>query len=907
MSRSDRPPTAPAPRPPASRSDRIYRALLHLYPARFRRRFADSMRFAFAAEAKEARNRGHVSFAAFWCRSLAHVIAFALAERFPARAGSDAWRHGIGTDLGHAARRLRRSPGFALATALTLALGIGGTTAIFSLVHGVVLNPLPYPDADRLVSLRHSAEGAGLPEMGLSHGTFVHYREFNNALEQITVYTPTHFALLGEGGAQRVAGAQVSQGFFEIFLDGQPAAGRAIGDADQVPGAPRVVMISDNLWRTRYSADPGVVGRAISVDGLPAEVVGILPPEFDVPDRSTDLWLAQQIDPAEVILGGFGRQGVGRLRPGLTPDQARAELQRLIPTMADRFNPVAFDLIVTGGGLQAIVTPLRDSIVGDVERMLWILLGTVVFVLGVACANVANLFLVRAEAQRREIAVRAALGAGRAQIVRHHLAESLLLSGLGGIAGVGLALVALRWVQSWGPDTIPRLHEVGLHLPVLLFAAGVSLLVGLAFGLMPTLRTAGAGVVATMSSGARGATAGRDRHRARNLLVVAQVSLALMLLVGAGLMVRTFWHLRSIEPGFDPASSLVFRVGLPQGLYPDRAEAMQIQQRILDRLSVLPGVVTVGATACLPLDGCDGRTPVYPEGVPVEPNETPPSVDVRGATAGFFEAMRIPLIEGRGFETADPQRQPAAAIVSRNLAERLWPGESAVGKQIHPDFPDGPPYSVVGVVGNVASYSLVEEPPEFLWVSFLGPYGYVAPPHAMTFVVRTELPPLSLAAAIRAAVRELDPNVPLSNLRSMRQVVDLAAAPTEFAMLLLLGAGGIALFLGAIGVYGVLSYVVSQRTGEIGVRMALGAESRHVSMMIMREGTAVVGVGVALGLAGALALSRLLAAVLFGVSPLDPYTYAAVGLGLVAVGLAASYVPARRAARVDPIDALRAG
>jgi predicted permease len=769
-----------------------------------------------------------------------------------------------------------------------------------------VLNPLPYPDANRLVSLQHSADGAGLPEMGQSHGTFVHYREYSEALEEIAVYTPTDFALLGEDGALRVPGVRVSQGFFEIFLDGAPPLGRAIDDADQAPGAARVAMISDTLWRTRYGSDAQIVGRSVSVDGVPIEVVGVLPPEFDVPDRGTALWVAQQIDPTEVILGGFAHQGVGRLKPGVTPEQARAELQRLIPTMADRFNPVAFDLIVTGGGLAAIIMPLRENVVGDIERMLWILLGTVFFVLAVACANVANLFLVRAETQRREIAVRAALGAGRARIIRHHLAESLVLSLLGGACGVLLAFVGLRWVEAWGPATIPRLHEVGLHVPVLAFAAGISLLVGLTFGLIPMLRGRRSALAPAISAGARGATQTRERHRARNALVVAQVSLALVLLVGAGLMVRTFWHLRTLEPGFDARSSLVFRVGLPQGLYPERAGAMQFQQRIVERLSELPGAVAVGATVCLPLDGCDGRTPVYPEGLPFEPGETPPSVDVRGATAGFFRALGIPLVEGRTFEPADPFRQPVA-VVSENLAQRLWPGESAVGKRIHPDVPDDPPYTVVGVVGDAMAYGLTEEPPEFLWLSFLGPYGYVAPPHALTFVVRTDVPPLSLADAVRAAVHELDPSVPLSNLRTMQQVLDQAAAPTEFAMLLLLGAGGIALFLGAIGVYGVLSYVVSLRTGEIGVRMALGAEAGHVSRMIMREGTAVVATGILIGLTGAFALSRLLAAVLFGISPLDPLTYGAVGLGLAAIGLLASYVPARRAARVDPIDALRAG
>ncbi len=890
---------------PGSRSERVYAKLLRLYPADFRGRFGDSMRFAFATQAREARERGRMAFAWFWCRSLAHLAAFGPAERFTPRSTGGAWRHGLATDIAHAARRLRRSPGFTAAAIITLALGIGANTAIFSLVHGVVLNPLPYPEADRLVSLQHSAEGTGLGLMNLSFGTYVHYREYNEAFEAMTVYTPTAFALLGEAGAQRVPGATVTRDFFEIFLDGPPPLGRAISDADQAPGAARVAMISHDLWQGRYSADPGIVGRSIQVGGVPVEVVGVLPPDFDMPSNTTQLWLPQQVDPETVFLGGFSRRSVARLKPGVTPDQAQAELQRLIPTMSERFNPVAFDLIVTGGRLAAIVTPLKEAVVGDTEQMLWILLGTVFFVLAVACANVANLFLVRAETQRREIAVRTALGAGRAQIIRHHLAESLVLGLLGGAAGVLLAVLGVHWVVQWGPTTIPRLHEVGIHAPVLAFATAISLGTGLAFGMIPILRRRGGALTATMSDGGHGATQGRERHRARNALVVAQVSLALVLLVGAGLMVRTFWHLRGVETGFDSGSSLIFQVGLPQALYPDRTEAMQLQQRIIDTISALPGVATVGATGCLPLNGCDGRTPVYPEGVPFEPGVTLPSVDVRGATAGYFRAMGIPLIEGRTFEPADPARQPAAAVVSQNLAQRLWPGESAIGKRIHPDVPDEAPYTVVGVVGDVIAYGLQQEPPEFLYVSFLGPYGYIAPPHSLTFVVRTEADPLSLAPAVRAAVRELYPNVPLANLRTMQEVVDQAGAPTAFAMILLVVAGGVALLLGAVGVYGVLSYIVSQRTGEIGVRMALGAEASDVRRMILRQGASVVALGVAIGLAAALALTRLMTAVLFGVSPSDPVTYAVVGLGLGVVALGASYLPARRASRVDPIDALR--
>ncbi|MGD8816105.1 MAG: ABC transporter permease, partial [Acidobacteriota bacterium] len=877
----------------AGGGERIYAFLLRAYPRDFRRRFADSMSFAFAAEAARVRRRGRLALAWFWSRSAAHALLFGLFERIGRLQPSGTWRLGLRTDLVHAARRLRRSPAFTAAAVITLALGIGANTAIFSLVDGVLLQPLPYPHADRLVAVQHSAEGAGLPLIGVSRGTYVHYREYSNAFEDLTLFTPTSFALLGKDTALRVPGARVTQGFFEIFLDGPPPLGRAIDDADQEPGAPPVAMISDDLWRTRYDADRGIVGRSISIDGRPVEVIGVLPPAFDVPSETTQVWAAERLDPDEVILGGFGNQAVGRLAPGVTPEQARADLQRLIPTLADRFNPVAFDLIVTGGHLESIVRPLREFVVGNVAQMLWILLGTVAFVLAVACANVANLFLVRAEAQRRELAVRAALGAGRLQLLRHHLAESLVLSALGGVGGVALALIGVRWVVSWGPSTLPRLHDVGVNASVMLFAAAISLATGLVFGMIPTLSrrrpTAGA-----MIDGGRGATVGRARHRLRNGLVIAQVSLALVLLVGAGLMVRTFQQLRDVEPGFDAENALVLQIGLPRALYPDPAEAFRFHQSIIERLSTLPGVSAVGATVCLPLDPCDGRTPVYPEGMPFEPGETPPSVDVRGATEGYFRALGIPIVEGRGFEAADPQRAPVA-VVSANLAARLWPGESAIGKRIFPDVPEEEPYTVVGVAGDHLAYGLAEPAPEFLYVSFLGPYSYVAPPQTLTYVVRSEVPPLSLAPTVRAAVRELDSNVPIANLRAMQEVLDRASAPTAFAMILLVIAGLVALTLGAVGVYGVLAYLVAQRRNEIGVRMALGARAADVGRMVLWQGMAVAGVGLALGLVGAVALSRVMTALLFGVDPLDPAVYAAGLLTLGVIALLATWLPARRA------------
>lgn len=868
-------------------------------------RFGTSMRFAFAEEADEAKRRGWASLVWFWCRSVAQLVLLALAERLPAKSALAGWRSGILVSPTHAARRLRRSPGFTATAGLTLTLGIGATTAIFTLIQGVVLDPLPYPNSDRLVAVQHRAEGIRIPLMGVSLGTYVHYREHNRAFEEFTAFTPTTFAVLGDEGALRVPGARVTQGFFEIFLDGPPPLGRVLTDSDQEVGAPPVAVIGFELWQSHFGRSPSIIGRTISLDGSPVEVIGVLPPEFDVPTNRSQLWVPERLDPERVILGFFGRIGVARLKPNTSPEQAQSELQRLIPSLADRFNPLAFELIVTGGRLTSRIIPLKESVVGDIRQTLWILMGTVLFVLGIAFANVANLFLVRVEAQRGEVAVRRALGAGRAHIVRHHLSETLLLSSLGALGGLVMASLALDWVIAWGQPVIPRLHNVALGLEEIGVTAIVTLLTGLLLGAIPLLRTPRQGATATLSERSRANTVSRSRHRVRNSLVVVQLSLALILLVGSGLMVRTFMYLRGVEPGLDASSSLVFQIGLPPALYPDRDGAFRFQQQILERLRAVPGVVEAGATVCLPLDPCDGRTPVYAHDDPIEEGEVPPSVDVRGATSGLFSALGVPVVEGRAFNPSDPYRDPAAAIVTRNVAERLWPGERAIGKQIHADYPGEEPFTIVGVVSDIRAHGPTQPSTEILWVSFLGPYAYMAPTHTLTFVLKTAVPPLSLTSAVRGAVRELDSHVPIANMSTMESLADRANAPTVFAMILLVSASLVALILGTVGVYGVLSYVVSLRTNEIGLRMALGAEAGSVSRMVLRQAVRVIAAGILLGILGAITLTRWMGAVLYGVSPLDPGTFLSVAMGLTVTAILASYLPARRAAAVDPVEALR--
>ncbi len=884
---------------------RLHEHLLRLYPRAFRARFGTGMRHVFRQELEEARGSGPVAVTRLLLRTGAQHLALGLVERGRAvlgRGGEGGW----GRDLRHGLRRLRRAPGFTGAALVSLALGIGGTAAMFTLVKGVVLNPLPYPEADRLVAVQHRADGAGLPLMGVSLGTYVHYRELNQTLDDITLYQEGAVSVVGVDSPLRVPGVRVGSGFFVLLLDAPPILGRTIAEADQRPGAPLVAVIGAALWQSRFGGDPGIIGRAVSIDGRPTEIVGVLPPGFDVPSDETQVWLPHQIDPERVILGGFGRAGIARLRDGISPERAQADLESLVPGLEARFNPAAFDLLVTGGGLTPLVRPLKETVVGSTRQTLWVLLGTVLLVLAIAAANVANLFLVRAESQRQEVEIRAALGAGRGAIVRHHLSEALVLGLLAGTLGLVGAWATVRWVVRTGPEALPRLHEIGLEPLTVVLTYGLAAVCGLGIGLLPLVRR-GAAAGPTLARAGRGTTAGLSRWGLRNGLVSVQVALALMLLVGSGLLVRTYWAVRSVDAGFQSGSALVFQVGLPRALVPDPTDALRMQQDIVAAVGRLPGVEAVGAGVCLPLTGCRNDTPVYADDQPVVEGQTPPSVDVLGVTAGYLEALGVPVVEGRTFDLDDPFRDPHAAVISHALAERLWPGRSALGRRIHPDLPHDEPYTVVGVVGDIRSHELVDPPPETLYLSFLGPYAYSAPPHTLGFVVHTGVPPASLAAAVREAVREQAPDVPVANLGTLGDVMDEARAPTAFAMVLLSGAGLVAVVLGCVGIYGVVSYTVSRRTPEIGVRMAMGAEAREVRGMVLRQASLFVAVGLAVGLVGAAALTRVLDVVLFGVEPFDPPTFAvgAVALGLVAT--IATWIPARRAAAVDPATSLREG
>jgi putative ABC transport system permease protein len=821
-----------------------------------------------------------------------------------------------------AARRLRRAPAFTVAAVLTLALGIGATTAVFSVVDGVLLRPLPFDDAERLVDLSHTLVVSGPLQVDQSDATFLYYRRANHVFTGVAAYRTTGASLgalrdgsaTTEAAAERVEGARVSADAFGV-LRVAPLHGRGFTIDEERPDAAPVVVIGERLWARRFGADPSIVGRRVDVDGVPRTVVGIMPGAFRWPDAGTQLWLPIQIDPAHTATAAFDFRAVARLRPGITLERAAADLQRLLPEV-----PVAYPGRLTTAAIEqtrmrAVVRPLRDVVVGDIGRVLWVVLGAVGFVLLVACANVANLFLVRAEGRHQELAVRRALGAGRGAITLDLLVEALLLALAGGVIGLALAVAGLDLLRALPSSAdIPRIEEIGLRGAGFAVAAGASILAAMFVSLIPALRSAALSPAAALTGG-RSATAGRVRNRARQALVLAQVALALVLLSGAGLMARSFARLRAVVPGFDASHAYVFRVALPDAGYPAPTDPARYAERAMAAMGALPGVRTVGVSTKLPLlPEARQDTALFVEDRPLAPGTLPNLHQVTYASPELFASLGVPLVAGRTLDRLDPSRAPREVVVSRALAERYWPGGSAIGRRVRTS-PTGPWFTIVGVAGDVRGTALESPPDEMIYLPLV-----IAPraaegsdpavdagwsPRTLAFVVRSDGDPAVVAAAAERAVRGLDPSVPIFAARGMTDVLRAASARTSFTLLLLAIASAVALALGAVGIYGVMSYVVSLRARELAVRLALGAEPAEVRTLVTRQGAALAVLGTGLGLAGALAATRVLAALLYGVSPLDPVALLGAASLLFAVALVATWLPARRAAALDPADALR--
>jgi predicted permease len=813
------------------------------------------------------------------------------------------------TELSLVSRKFLRNPGFTLVAILTLALGIGASTAIFSLVHGVLLEPLPYPRSEQLYGLWHSAPGIGIPELEQSNTTYTVYRNFGQSFEEIGLTEgPYSHNLTGIGEPVHVDVAGATASLFEV-LGVSAILGRTFSEEEDAPGAPQVALLSHAFWRGRLGGAADVLGRTIELDGTPWEVVGVMPEGFTYPGETTSLWIPYVIKPEDLGQVSFSYEAVGRLKPDVTVEAATRELNQLLKRAPEIYPGEMTAGILESAQMSAYLTPMLEDVVGDVGAVLWTLLGAVMVVLLIACANLANLFLVRAEGRQRELALRTALGASRAAALQHFLTESLLLSTLGGIVGVAMAYAALRGLVALSPDTIPRLDEVGIHPAVLLFAGAVSLVSGILFGIIPVVRYRRPNLLGAINEGSLRASAGRETHRARSALVVAQVALALVLLIGSALMARSFWELRHVHPGFEADSILTVRLSLTDAAYPEPQDSASFYRRLMESLEALPGVERASAVSRLPMIDRHPHNAVSLEDYPVKADEVPPIVATNWATPGYFETFGIPLLEGRTFERRDHEQRTDAVVVSRSFAEQFWPNGSALGKRLVPGLPgnDSPWYTIVGVVGDVLEEGLEHAPKPMMYHAVMGQGGEYGDWNiqTMTVILRTEVPPATLTAAVRDKVWALDPNLPLIRILTGEEILSEATARTSYTMILIAIAAGVALFLGLIGIYGVISYIVNQRTREIGVRMALGADRRDVSGMVVRQGLRMTVAGVVLGIGGALLATRLISALLFGVESADPWTFALVPLFLVSIATLASYVPARRAASLSPVESLR--
>ena len=814
------------------------------------------------------------------------------------------------TTLAHTLRSLLRRPGFLVATVLTLALGIGATSLVFCVVDGVLFQPLPFPAADRLVRVFHTAPGLELvDDLGVSDATFLRLRE-SGVFEDLAVYRSGAVNFSGEGAPERVTAAWASHSF-TATLGIVPLLGRPLRGEDTRPGAPPVMLLGEDLWRRRFGGGPEVLGETMPIDGVSREVVGVLPAGFRFPEPDTEVWLPYELDPAATNFGHLGIDAVGRLPDGVTPEDFAARVNAQLTPVAERFPVEQGSKMLADAGFTTRIVSLRDHVVGDLHASLWILLASVGFFLLLAGANVANLLLVRAAGRERELAVRTALGAGRRHLMRAFLLEGALLGLAGGLGGWALTQAGLRALKSFGPPNLPRLHELGVDARTLLFALAVSLATGLAVGLAPALRYGGRWLTAALREGGRATTSGPGARRARDLLVGLQVAIALVLLVGAGLTIRSLWVLAHKDPGFDPDGVLTLQLNLPPEEYPGEEAPAAFIQRALDVLGALPAVESAGASGALPLDGG-----LQGSGVSIEDHPDPPDALARihfdaQASPGYFETLRIPILAGRSFTRADHERRTGAMVVSEAFVRRYWPEGSALGKRLQPR--DGEPdpdnwYTIVGVVGDVHQIRLEEPPPEIIYrplVSLPGDRDSFEA-RAVRLVLRTTGDAADLAPAVRQRIRSLDPHLPVASVQTLDQVVARAMARRTFVMSVLALAGLGALLIGAIGIYGVVSYLVTERTREIGIRMALGATPGRVVAAVVRRAVVVSAVGIACGMVAAILLGQLMGAVLFEVDPYDPWTLAAAAVLLGATAALASFLPAQRAGRLDPLESLAA-
>jgi len=811
----------------------------------------------------------------------------------------------------HVLRGLVRVPFFTGLVIVTLALGIAANTAIFSVIEAVLLKPLPFHDPEQLVSVDHRAPGVNVERLGSAAFLYFTYREDAKSFQDVGMWQGDTFSVTGVGEPEEVRGMGVTDGVFPM-LGVQPALGRLFNRKDDSPDGPETVVLSYSYWQSRFGGDQAIVGRRIILDGRPREIIGVLPRSFRFLDQRPSVIVPIRLDRKDTHLGQFNFAGIARLKPGVAIEQANADLSRLIPVALSRFpafpgyNAKMFET----AKLAPVLQPLATTETGDIRAVLWVLMGTVGLVLLIACANVANLMLVRADGRQQELAVRAALGASRGRIVRELLGESVLLGAVGGAVGVALAYGALRLLKALAPANLPRLDQIAIDGTVLLFTVVISLGAGLLFGIMPALRHAGLHVTTTLRAGGRALSESRERRRARSTLVVIQVALALVLLVCSGLMIRTFQALRHVTPGFsEPEHVQTLRLYIPESQIAKPLAVLQAQQQIADKIAAVPGVSSVAMTTVIPTDGGGWHDPIFASDKAYAESDIPPIRLFKFVSPGLMKTVGGTLIAGRDFTWTDAYETRMVAMVSENLARELWQSSgAALGKRIRESL-KGQWREVVGVVGDERTDGVNQTAPATVYwplmmANFTGDETAVR--RGLSYVIRSDRAGSSaFVNEISKAVWSVNPNLPVASVRTLQEIYERSLATTSFTLVMLAIAGAMALLLGVSGIYGVISYSVSQRTREIGIRMALGARAQEVRAMFLRYGFRLAALGIACGLVVAMAATRLMASLLFETSPLDPVTYLAVSVGLVVAATLASYAPAARATAVNPADSLR--
>jgi predicted permease len=821
----------------------------------------------------------------------------------------------ISDQLQQVVRRLGRAPLFTAITLFTLAIAIGANTVIFSVVDGVLLKPLPYPHPEELIGVWHTAPGINIKDLNMSPSIYFIDREQNKTFQDIGVYQGDSMNVTGAGQPEHVDGLDVTDGTLPL-LGVKPVLGRLFTRRDDTAGAPDTVLLSYAYWQRKFGGNASAIGRTLTLDGKSHEVIGVLPREFRFLDRpDAALIVPMQWDRSKTKLGNFSYRAFARLKPGVTMQQASTDMARLLPISVrsfpapDGFSPALFER----AHFQPNLRPLKQDVVGDVGNVLWVLMGSIVMVLLVACANVANLLLVRVEGRRQELAIRSALGASWKRITTDLLVESAVLGSLGALIGLALAYGALRILVAMAPTGLPRIHEIGINLPVLLFTLALALLTSVLIGLIPVFKYAGANSASGLREGGRALSQSRERHRARQTLVVVQVALALVLLICSGLMIRTFRAMMQVSPGFTSPNTLqTFRFYIPETQIPDtqRDKVVHMQQEIQDKIATIPGVSSVSFSTAVPMDGRDNNDVLFAQDHVYGEGELPPIRRFKSVSPGSFATLGTPLLAGRDLTWSDTYQRLPVAIISENFAKEYWHNaQNAIGKRIRVASTDDW-REIVGVVGDVHDDGVSQPAPSTVYWPimmdrFEGQKETVR--RGIAYEIRsTRAGSQVFINEVQRAVWSINPDVPLADVSTLGEFYTKSMARTSFTLVMLCIAGAMALLLGIVGIYGVISYSVSQRTREIGIRMALGAQRPTLTAMFVRQGLVLTSIGIACGLVVAFISMRLMSSILFNVSPVDPMTYIVITIGVVITAYLACYLPSRRAATVDPVHALRA-